>query len=105
MQVARVGQIDHDVLEKVRHEVLTATVPWAAEYSEYQSGGWWTASLMSENGAEDDVAIRDCEPVPTPLLVSSQGYPLWIMLLGASRGWRIGRRGWRRWVGVRGCGR
>lgn len=36
----------------------------------------------------------------------SGGCPLWIMLFGvASRGWRTGRRGWRRWVGVRGCGR
>ena len=38
-------------------------------------------------------------------IVNSQGWSLWIMLPGASRGWWTGRRGWRRWVGVRGCGR
>lgn len=67
-QVAKVGQLDHDVLERVRHEVLTATVPWTAEYGPYQSGGWWTASLMNDNGEDADVTIRDCEPVPTALL-------------------------------------
>jgi hypothetical protein len=36
----------------------------------------------------------------------SGGGSLWIMLFGvASTGLRSGRRGWRRWVGVRGCGR
>jgi len=67
-QVARVTQLDHEMLERIRHEVLTAAVPWTAEYGPYQSGGWWTASLLNESGADDDVTIRDCDPVATPLL-------------------------------------
>ena len=66
--VRRVGRIDHRLLERVRHEVLTTAVPWAAEYGPYQSGGWWTASLMNDTGEDADVTIRDCEPVPTALL-------------------------------------
>lgn len=67
-QVARLGELDQVVLERVRHEALTALVPWVAEYGPYQSGGWWTASLLNETGDAVDVAIRDCDPIPTELL-------------------------------------
>lgn len=69
-QVSRMGELDCGVLERVRHEVLTTPVPWVAEYGPYQSGGWWTASLLNETGDGADVAIRDCDPVPTELLRS-----------------------------------
>jgi Aspartyl/Asparaginyl beta-hydroxylase len=67
-QIAKLSSLDPALLELLRHEALTAAPPWVAEYGEYQSGGWWTASLLNESGVGDDVAIRDCDPVPTDLL-------------------------------------
>ena len=65
--------------------MLTATVPWTAEYGPYQSGGWWTASLMNDTGEGADVTIKDCEPVPTALL---RRLPATGRLL-ASLGWPV----------------
>jgi len=67
-QIARVATIEPSDLERVRHEVLAAPIRWIAEYGEYQSGGWWTCSLLNESGDASDVLIRDCEPRPTDLL-------------------------------------
>jgi hypothetical protein len=67
-QIAHLEQIDKARVERLRHEALTAPVPWMAEYGLYQSGGWWTASLMNATGNAADVTIRDCAAQPTELL-------------------------------------
>lgn len=67
-QVARLGQVNRGVLERMRHEALTVPSEWVAEYGPYQSGGWWTTSLLNNTGKATDVAIADCEPVETDLL-------------------------------------
>lgn len=67
-QIARVAALSRDVADRARHEVSTARIDWTAEYSDYQSGGWWTASLLNESGDPGDVVIRDCQPRPTRLL-------------------------------------
>ena len=79
-QIARVGEVDRRILERVRHEVVTARTPWVEDYSPYQSGGWWTASLLNASGAGDDVTISDCEPRPTGLL---EGMPATKQLLAS----------------------
>jgi hypothetical protein len=67
-QIARVGTIDPNRLQRLHHEALTVPGNWIAEYGDYQSGGWWTTSLMNGSGNSDDVIIRDCRPVATELL-------------------------------------
>jgi aspartyl/asparaginyl beta-hydroxylase len=67
-QIARLAAVDSECLEQLRREALGVRGNWTAEYGEYQSGGWWTTSLMNESGDPDDVLIRDCEPVATTLL-------------------------------------
>lgn len=52
----------------MHHEALTVPSNWVAEYGDYQSGGWWTISLMNESGNSADVVIHDCQPVATDLL-------------------------------------
>ncbi|WP_234334204.1 aspartyl/asparaginyl beta-hydroxylase domain-containing protein [Streptomyces sp. NRRL B-1347] len=61
-------QLDGSLVERLRHEALTAQAPWKAAYDEYQSGGWWTTSLMNETGEAADVRIGDCTARPTDLL-------------------------------------
>lgn len=60
--------VNQDLLERVRHETLTIPTGWVTGYSEYQSGGWGTLSLMNQTGDPTDVTIADAEPIPTTLL-------------------------------------
>ena len=69
-QIARLDQLDPLVLERISHEALTVPTEWVAEYGQYQSGGWWTLSLLNDTGRPTDVTIRDCDPVETTLLES-----------------------------------
>lgn len=66
-QVARLADIDPSVLDAMRAEALGAERGVVA-YGEYQTGGWWTASLMNRSGDPDDVVIGDGRPLPTSLL-------------------------------------
>ncbi|GAA3633766.1 hypothetical protein GCM10022223_60120 [Kineosporia mesophila] len=67
-QVGRLRSVDTDLLERLRHEVMTIPRGWQTEYGQYQSGGWATLSLMNSTGDPQDVMIRDCDPVETTLL-------------------------------------
>ncbi|MFI9210355.1 aspartyl/asparaginyl beta-hydroxylase domain-containing protein [Streptomyces sp. NPDC053253] len=67
-QIVQMDRLDGGLIERMRHEALTAPAPWRAEYGEYQSGGWWTTSLMSPSGEADDVKIGDGAARPTGLL-------------------------------------
>jgi hypothetical protein len=67
-QVARVAEIDPQVLDRVTREALTAPSGWVVEYDEFQSGGWLTLSLYNDTGRATDVTIRDCTARPTDLL-------------------------------------
>ncbi|MFJ8073870.1 aspartyl/asparaginyl beta-hydroxylase domain-containing protein [Streptomyces sp. NPDC096176] len=67
-QVARVRPVDSLVLDRLRHEALTVPDEWVAEYGQFQSGGWWTVSLLNDSGVPTDVEIKDCDPVETSLL-------------------------------------
>ncbi|MEU5863487.1 aspartyl/asparaginyl beta-hydroxylase domain-containing protein [Nonomuraea sp. NPDC047529] len=62
--------IDGEVLERVRHEVLTVPSGWVTEYGQYQSGGWDTLSLLNATGQATDVTIADCQPITTDLLAA-----------------------------------
>lgn len=67
-QVVRLGRLDSGLLDRLRHEALTVPCEWATEYGQYQSGGWWTLSLLNDSGVPADVSIKDCDPVETTLL-------------------------------------
>ncbi|MFI0214500.1 aspartyl/asparaginyl beta-hydroxylase domain-containing protein [Streptomyces lydicus] len=67
-QVAQLDRLDGQLIERMRHEALTAPAPWKAEYGEFQSGGWWTTSLMNASGEAADVRIADGTARPTALL-------------------------------------
>ncbi len=67
-QVVSLDAPEPELLERMRHEVLTVPDGWKAEYGEYQSGGWWTLSLINASGQAGDVTITDCDPVETTLL-------------------------------------
>lgn len=66
--VARLDRLDPGLLERLRHEALTVPSEWIVEYGRYQSGGWWTLSLLNDSGVPTDVTIKDCDPVETTLL-------------------------------------
>ncbi|HLX50661.1 MAG TPA: aspartyl/asparaginyl beta-hydroxylase domain-containing protein [Streptosporangiaceae bacterium] len=86
-QIAHLEQIDKARAARLRHEALTAPVPWTAEYGLYQSGGWWTASLMNDTGNAADVTIRDCAARPTELLKHMPATAELLAELGLSYMW------------------
>lgn len=67
-QVAELERLDGQLIERMRHEALTAPATWKAEYGEFQSGGWWTTSLMNTSGQPGDVRIADGTARPTTVL-------------------------------------
>lgn len=69
-QIARIGPIPRAALDSVCAEVLRADTPWVEHYRDYQSGGWWTASLLNDSGDPGDVQIRDGAGRATTLLRS-----------------------------------
>ncbi|MFD4955796.1 aspartyl/asparaginyl beta-hydroxylase domain-containing protein [Streptomyces sp. NPDC058451] len=69
-QVARLVDLEESAIEQMRVEALGAPTRGVVAYGEYQSGGWWTTSLMnhSDSGDPHDVVIGDGRPQPTSLL-------------------------------------
>ncbi|MEU6242908.1 aspartyl/asparaginyl beta-hydroxylase domain-containing protein [Streptomyces sp. NPDC047024] len=67
-QIVQLDRLDASLIERLRHEALTSPAPWTAEYGEFQSGGWLTASLMNPSRDPADVRITDGTARPTPLL-------------------------------------
>lgn len=67
-QVARLVELDELLVEQLRAEAVGASTRGVLAYGEYQSGGWWTASLMNHSGDPHDVVIGDGRPRPTTLL-------------------------------------
>lgn len=66
-QVARLADLDRGVLDPVRAEAVTADRGVVA-YGDYQTGGWWTVSLLNHSGNPHDTVIGDGRPRPTSLL-------------------------------------
>ncbi|WP_326763334.1 aspartyl/asparaginyl beta-hydroxylase domain-containing protein (plasmid) [Streptomyces sp. NBC_01591] len=67
-QVARLADLDELTVEQMRAEALAAPARGVVAYGEYQSGGWWTTSLLNHSGDPHDVVIGDGRPRPTSLL-------------------------------------
>ncbi|MEU7340387.1 aspartyl/asparaginyl beta-hydroxylase domain-containing protein [Streptomyces sp. NPDC007074] len=67
-QVARLTDLEESVIEQMRAEVLGTPTRGVVAYGEYQSGGWWTTSLMNHSGDPHDVVIGDGRPQRTSLL-------------------------------------
>jgi hypothetical protein len=91
-QIARIAAIATDAIAGARHEALTFVDRWVGEYGDYQSGGWWTTSLLNESGDPADVLIRDCRPAPTNLLLRMPQTQHLLDGLGLNYMWaRLGR--------------
>lgn len=86
-QIAQLDAVDSAQLERMRHEALTARAPWKAEYGAYQSGGWWTTSLMNASGHAADVTIGDCAAQPTGLLQQMPATAAFLAALGLHFMW------------------
>ncbi|MCM2579737.1 aspartyl/asparaginyl beta-hydroxylase domain-containing protein [Streptomyces meridianus] len=86
-QIAQLDAVNSAQVERMRHEALTAQAPWKAEYSAYQSGGWWTTSLMSASGDAADVTIGDCAARPTVLLAQMPTIAALLAELGLNYMW------------------
>lgn len=67
-QVARLMDLEESEVEQMRAEALGAPTRGVVAYGEYQSGGWWTTSLLNHSGDPHDVVIGDGRPRPTSLL-------------------------------------
>ncbi|MBZ6114241.1 MULTISPECIES: aspartyl/asparaginyl beta-hydroxylase domain-containing protein [Streptomyces] len=69
-QVARLADLEESTVEQMRAEALAAPTRGVVAYGDYQSGGWWTTSLMNHSASGDphDVVIGDGRPRPTSLL-------------------------------------
>ena len=67
-QVSYIQTIDPQLLRRLQEEISAITIPWKEEYSEYQTGGWLTLSLMNNTGNAVDTLITDAEAIPTDLL-------------------------------------
>lgn len=69
-QVARLAAVPANVLQRMRHEAVSAPTRGVVEYGDYQSGGWWTAALMNHSASGDphDTVIGDGRARPTRLL-------------------------------------
>ncbi|MFE9387584.1 aspartyl/asparaginyl beta-hydroxylase domain-containing protein [Streptomyces sp. NPDC007025] len=83
-QVARLAELDGELVERMRAEALGAGTRGVLAYNEFQSGGWWTASLMnhSESGDPRDVVIGDGRPRATSLLAQMPVTADWLRGLG-----------------------
>ncbi len=68
MNVERTAKNLATQIARVPHEVLTIPADWVVEYGEYQSGGWYTRSLLNDSGDPCGVTIHDCKPMSTTLL-------------------------------------
>jgi hypothetical protein len=86
-QIAELHAIEPSRIERMRHEALTAPAPWKAAYGDYQSGGWWTTSLMNASGDAADVRIGDCAARPTGLLEHMPATAELLAELGLSYMW------------------
>ncbi|WP_431980305.1 aspartyl/asparaginyl beta-hydroxylase domain-containing protein [Streptomyces qinglanensis] len=86
-QVAEMDRLDGQLIERMRHEALTAPAPWKAEYGEFQSGGWWTTSLMNTSGQAEDVRITDGTARPTAVLEHMPATASLLAGLGLSYMW------------------
>ncbi|MFE2495659.1 aspartyl/asparaginyl beta-hydroxylase domain-containing protein [Streptomyces scopuliridis] len=86
-QIAQLDRLEGRQVERLRHEALTALAPWTAEYGAYQSGGWWTTSLMNASGNAADVRIGDCAARPTALLEAMPATAELLERLGLSYMW------------------
>ncbi|QMU74597.1 aspartyl/asparaginyl beta-hydroxylase domain-containing protein [Streptacidiphilus sp. PB12-B1b] len=86
-QIAQLDTLDFTQLERVRQEALTTQAPWKAEYGAYQSGGWWTTSLMNASGDAGDVTIGDCAAQPTQLLEQMPATAALLAELGLNYMW------------------
>ncbi|GGS84694.1 hypothetical protein GCM10010156_49170 [Planobispora rosea] len=67
-QIARLRPVPAATLDLMRQEALNTPTPGVISYSDYQSGGWWTASLLNHSGDPHDTIIGDGTPQPTTLL-------------------------------------
>ena len=63
--ISQLNNVSGEMLNKIEREVLLLDIPWIESYTDYQSSGWKTTSLMSCSGKSDDLIIRDGRAIET----------------------------------------
>jgi len=67
-QVSQIYELPENIVQRLTNEILMSELPWKEAYSDYQSAGWKTASLLNATGNSDDVVVADCQAVHTDAL-------------------------------------
>jgi hypothetical protein len=91
-QASRLAPLERTLLDDLEMELETCVVPWRLEYTDYQSSGWHTASLINGSGRATDVVISDCKPQSTELLRALPCLEAFLLELDLDVFWaRLGR--------------
>lgn len=57
-QIARLSSVDPNLLRAVAREAVTEPHEWVVDSGGYQSGGWWTCSLLNDSGDPRKITLR-----------------------------------------------
>lgn len=76
-------EVDPRVLGEMARQLSVADVSWARHYGEYQSGGWWTSSLLGRSADARDAIVADSsDPTATQLLDQLPAFEAFLEALG-----------------------
>ena len=66
--ISQLKKIDESLLVSLKQELDNTRINWFESYSDYQSGGWYIASLYNSTGEETYDVPEESAIKPTPLL-------------------------------------
>ncbi len=58
-QICAITPICHRSLDQLAREILAHDIPWSLNYTEYQSLGWYTTSLVNTDGRSQNTTIGE----------------------------------------------
>jgi hypothetical protein len=60
VEILELTTFESGLLDALADEVNNKQIPWTDAYSEYQSGGWMTSTLLGRTSDARNVIVRDC---------------------------------------------
>lgn len=66
--ISQISTISIETIEKMEREIALLDIPWSEAYTDYQSSGWKTISLMNQSGQSEDVVIGDGSAIETDIM-------------------------------------